>query len=208
MNGDSQAWKKFQKEAFSFVGTVAGLLAIAFLFIRPTIIEPFQIPSSSMVPTLQIGDRILVNKLSYGLRLPFLTNSVTEWSIPNRGDVVVFTRPDEAGTPQDESAINYIKRVIGLPGDSVEVKGNHLYINNELYPEAYARYAKGGLLQGNFGPEKVPEGHIFLLGDNRDDSKDSRFWQEPFLDVRRVKGRAFLIYWSWDSFDRVGTIIR
>lgn len=204
MNG----WENLKKEAVSFIVTVGGLLALAFLVIRPTIIEPFQIPSSSMVPTLQIGDRILVNKLSYGLRLPFVTNSVAQWDMPSRGDVVVFTRPDEIGTEQDESSINYIKRVIGLPGDTVEVKGNHLYINNELYPESYARYNKGGLMQANFGPEKVPEGHIFLLGDNRDDSKDSRFWQEPFLDARRVKGRAFLIYWSFDSFSRIGTVIR
>lgn len=197
---------RFMREAVSFVLTVGFLLAIAFLFIRPTLLEPFQIPSASMVPTLEIGDRILVNKLSYGLRIPFAVNTVTQWSAPRRGDVVVFTRPDERGTVEDESSINIIKRVMGLPGDSVEIKSNHLYINGELYPESYARYSGGGTK--DFGPETVPAGHIFLLGDNRDNSKDSRWWQEPFVDVKRVKGRAFLIYWSWNSLERIGTVIR
>ena len=205
---DVNRWKTLWHESVSFCITVGFLLGLAFLVIRPTFIEPFQIPSSSMVPTLQISDRILVNKLAYGLRLAFMTNTVVDWRMPARGDVVVFTRPDELDTPQDESKINFIKRVIGLPGDTVQVKGTELYINSVLYPEKYARYSRGGMAQGDFGPETVPEGHIFLLGDNRDDSKDSRFWEQHYLDVRRVKGRAFIIYWSWAGFDRLGTIIR
>ena len=200
--------KKLWQEGVSFSLTVGALLALAFLVIRPTFIEPFQIPSSSMVPTLQITDRILVNKLSYGLRAAFLTNTLFQWKTPSRGDVVVFTRPDEVGTAQDESEINFIKRVIGLPGDKVEVRGTELYINDVLYPESYARYSRGGVFQGNYGPDIVPEGHVFLLGDNRDDSKDSRFGSSITLDIRRIKGRAFLIYWSWAGFDRLGTIIR
>ncbi len=200
------AFQRLVKEAISFVVTVGALLAIAFLFIRPTLLEPFQIPSASMVPTLEIGDRILVNKLSYGLRAPFVTNMLTQWSSPTRGEVVVFTRPDERGSIEDESAINIIKRVVGIPGDTVELKGPHLYINGQLSPEFYARYSAGGTK--DFGPETVPAGHVFLLGDNRDNSKDARWWQEPFVDIKRIKGRAFLIYWSWSGFERIGTVIR
>lgn len=204
----SGRFEKFKKEASSFILTVGGLLALAFLVIRPSIIEPFQIPSGSMIPTLQIGDRILVNKLSYGLRLVFLTNSLMQWNVPSRGDIVVFTRPDEKKTKEDESQLNIIKRVIGLPGDTVEVKGPHLYINGDLFPEDYALYFQGGSPLGNFGPRVVPEGHVFLLGDNRDDSKDSRWWEDPFLDVRRIKGRAFMIYWNWPEYERIGSILR
>jgi signal peptidase I len=200
--------KKLWQEAVSFIVTVGLLLGLAFLIIRPTFIEPFQIPSSSMVPTLQISDRILVNKLAYGLRIAFMTDTITDWKLPSRGDVVVFTRPDEATTPQNESETNFIKRVIGLPGDTVEVRGTEVYINGALSYEPYARYSRGGIEQGNFGPDIVPEGHVFLLGDNRDDSKDSRFWEEHYLDMKRIKGRAFMIYWSWAGFDRLGTIIR
>jgi signal peptidase I len=200
--------KKLWQEAVSFVVTVGLLLGLAFLIIRPTFIEPFQIPSSSMVPTLQITDRILVNKLAYGFRIAFMTNTLFDWKMPSRGDVVVFTRPDEESTSQNEDETNFIKRVIGLPGDKVEVRGTELYVNDALQSENYARYSRGGIEVGDFGPDIVPEGHIFLLGDNRDDSKDSRFWEQHYLDVRRVKGRAFIVYWSWAGFDRLGTIIR
>jgi signal peptidase I len=203
-----ESFEKFKKEAISFITTVSILVGIAFLIIRPTLIEPFQIPSSSMEPTLQITDRILVNKLSYGLRIAFVTNTIFNWSVPSRGDVVVFTRPDEKDTEMNESEVNFIKRVIGLPGDTIEVKGPHLFVNNQLQDEPYARYSHGGSAAGNFGPVTVPSGHIFLMGDNRDDSKDSRFWEEPFLEIGRVKGRAFMIYWSFAGFGRLFNIIR
>ena len=149
MTQSELGWKKLWQEAISFIVTVGLLLGLAFLIIRPTFIEPFQIPSSSMVPTLQISDRILVNKLAYGLRVAFMTNTVADWKMPARGDVVVFTRPDEVGTPQDESKTNFIKRVIGLPGDKVEVRGTEVYINDALLSEPYARYSRGGLEVGN-----------------------------------------------------------
>ena len=152
---------------------------------------------------------ILVSKLSYGVRLPFMAESAYVFSQPQRGDIVVFTRPDESDTPlEDESDINIIKRVVGLPGDTVEVRDTKLFINNQPLDEEYARWEEGGIREGNFGPEKVPAGHIFLLGDNRDHSRDSRFWQEPFLPINRVKGRAMVIYWSWDNLGRIGTILR
>lgn len=205
----SLSFEKIKQEVVSFVVTVSILVGIAFLIIRPTFIEPFQIPSESMQPTLLVTDRILVNKLSYGLRVAFMTDTLFQWSTPNRGDVVVFTRPDEISTPdQDESKVNFIKRVIGLPGDKLEVRGTNVYINDQILEEPYARYILGGVNGGEFGPVVVPEGHVFLMGDNRDDSRDSRFWEYHFLDIKRIKGRAFMIYWSFKGFNRLGTIIR
>lgn len=195
-------------EVVSFFKTLVIFLAAA-LFLRASVVEAFKIPSGSMIPTLRIGDHILVSKLSYGVRLPFTTNSAYVFSQPQRGDIVVFTRPDEDVTPlEDESEINIIKRVVGLPGDTVEVRDTKLYINNQPIDEEYARWEEGGIREGNFGPERVPEGHVFLLGDNRDHSRDSRFWQQPFLPIERVKGRAMIIYWSWDNLGRIGTILR
>ncbi|MCB0329543.1 MAG: signal peptidase I [Bdellovibrionales bacterium] len=199
----TKAWK----ETISFVKTIAILLALAIM-IRGTIIEAFKIPSGSMIPTLRIGDHILVSKLSYGFRLPFVDKMIYQYAEPKRGDIVVFTRVDNPSTLENESKDNVIKRVIGIPGDEIEVQRNHLYVNKVLQEEEYARWEKGGDPLGNFGPETVPEGHILLLGDNRDHSRDSRFWQNPFLPQERLKGRALIVYWSWDELSRIGTIIR
>jgi signal peptidase I len=196
-------------EIISFVKTLAVFFVIALVF-NASVVQAFKIPSGSMIPTLKVGDHIFVSKFSYGLRVPFKSEMLTQWAMPRRGDVVVFTRPDDPSTPdEDESEINIIKRVIGLPGENVEVVGNKVYIDGKYLPEPYARWDEGGL-NSRFGPERVPEGHIFLLGDNRDHSRDSRFWPNPFLDVRRVKGRALIIYWTWgpDFFSRVGTLIK
>jgi signal peptidase I len=134
---------------------------------------------------------------------------VFTWSEPKRGDVVVFTRPDEVRTPnEDESAIHIIKRVVGLAGDTVEVSGAQVLINGEPLQEDYSQWIEGGSFEGNFGPVVVPTGKILLLGDNRDQSRDSRFWEDPFLDVGRVKGRAVIVFWSWDSLARIGNVIR
>lgn len=196
------------QEIVSFSKTLIAIFAIAFS-LRVTVIEPFKIPSGSMIPTLQVGDFILVLKFWYGLRLPFMADSAVMWHEPRRGDVVVFTRPDDPNTPnEDDSAIHIIKRVIGLPGESVEVRGPQVYINGQPLKEPYARWAEGGKFEGNFGPRTVPAGHILLLGDNRDNSKDSRFWTDPFLDEKRVKGKAVVVFWSWDSLSRIFTIIR
>ena len=193
-------------EVISFLKTLVAFL-IAAIILRASVVEAFKIPSGSMIPTLHIGDHILVSKFSYGIRLPFVTYTALQYSQPKRGDIVVFTRPDDPSTLEDESAINIIKRVIGLPGETVEVRDTRVFINNEILDEPYARWQEGGLREGNFGPEVVPPGKVFLLGDNRDHSKDSRFWSDPFLDVGRIKGRALIIYWSWDSMSRIGKIL-
>lgn len=206
-------------EIWSFLKTIAFVVLLAIL-VRVTVVEAYKIPSGSMIPTLRIGDYILVNKLSYGVRvpvrlrkpegfeLPWEDGFVFRYSQPSRGDIVVFTRPDDPRTIEDESRVNLIKRVIGLGGETVEVRGPKVLINGAPLDEPYARWINGGAIEGDFGPEQVPEGSIFLLGDNRDNSKDSRFWGEPFLDVGRVKGRALIIYWSLDSLSRIGNLVR
>lgn len=187
---------------FATWGSIVCLLAVALL-LRATVVEAFKIPSSSMVPTLEIGDHILVNKLSYGFRLPFVTKTVFSYSNPERGDVVVFTQPDDPATPEtDESETNVIKRVIGLPGDTIEVAGTKVYVNQRLLDEPYSRWIQGGIK--DLPPIKVPEGRVLLLGDNRDHSKDSRYWNNPFLEIDRIKGRAFIVYWNSDfRFNRI-----
>jgi len=196
------------QELVALVKSLIVIFAIAFS-LRVTVVEPFKIPSGSMIPTLQVGDFILVLKFWYGLRMPFVTDSVSMWNTPKRGDVVVFTRPDDPNTPdEDDSAIHIIKRVIAVGGETVEVRGAKVYINGQPIDEPYARWSEGGKFEGNFGPKVVPEGHILLLGDNRDNSKDSRFWTDPFLDVKRVKGKAVVVFWSFDSPSRMFTRIR
>lgn len=196
-----EATPSTRDEIVSFIKTVALFLVLA-LFLRASVVEAFKIPSASMVPTLRIGDHILVSKLSYGIRLPLLSKAVYQFAEPRRGDIVVFTRDDDPDT-------NIIKRVAAIPGDLVEVRNTKLLINNQLQYEPYARYELNGIK--NFGPERVPAGHVFMLGDNRDHSRDSRFWDDtPWLSIENVKGRALIIYWSFDPSwrDRLGKLIR
>lgn len=205
-NTSTPAGGSHWSEIISLIKSVALFLCIAF-FLRASVVEAFKIPSSSMVPTLEIGDHIFVNKLSYGLRLPFKTETVVQFREPKRGDVVVFTLPDNPNTPQDEADTNIIKRIVGLPGDEVAVRGENVYINGEIWEEdkEFAVWQGGNT---PFGPEIVPAGHVLLLGDNRDHSRDSRFWEDPFLDIERIKGRAFLIYWnSLLIFNRMFNVI-
>ena len=183
---------------------------VAALFIRTFIVQAFKIPSGSMIPTLQIGDHILVNKLAYGIRIPFWGRYVARFSNPGREDVVVFV------FPQDRSK-DFIKRVIAVEGDVVEVRRKKIYINGTLYQDPYAHFEDQnpdfGWIQfrDNYGPQRIPENHIFVMGDNRDRSHDSRFW--GFVNLEDVRGRAFGIYWSWDGtvrwvrWERLGDLI-
>lgn len=196
----------FLQESVSFIKTLALLIIIA-IFLRATVVEAYRIPSGSMIPTLRIGDHILVSKLSFGFRLPMIAKIIWQYNSPKRRDIVVFTRIDDPATVIDESKDNIIKRVIGIAGDTIEVKRNKLYVNGELQQEPYARWERGGEPSGNFGPRTVPEGHVLVLGDNRDHSKDSRYWHDPFLPESRLKGRALIIYWSWADITRFGKLI-
>ncbi|KJS03098.1 MAG: signal peptidase I [Desulfobulbaceae bacterium BRH_c16a] len=185
---------------------IAVLLA---LFIRTFVVQAFKIPSGSMLPTLQIGDHLLVNKFIYGVRLPFTGSMLIPFKEPDRGDVVVFK------FPKDRS-VDYIKRVIGTPGDTVEVREKKVYINGEPVDDPHAHISSPSVLSANasprdnFGPVLVPEGRIFVMGDNRDNSFDSRFW--GFVEQKDILGKAFILYWSWDieqplvSLDRLASI--
>jgi signal peptidase I len=180
----------------------AEALAVAFLlalFIRTFIVQAFKIPSGSMLPTLQIGDHILVNKLQYGIRVPIVGQRVVSFTDPKRGDIIVFVYPVD---PQKD----FIKRVIGQPGDTIEVKHKQIYVNGDKVDDPYGHFVDGPgensrlTPRDNYGPVTVPPDKVFVMGDNRDRSYDSRFW--GFVPLDDVKGKAFVIYWSWDGSDR------
>ena len=194
------------KEIISFLKTIA-FIALSVYAIRVTIVEAFRIPSGSMEPTLLIGDHLLVTKFNYNLQLPFISKPVLNISTPARSQIVVFVREDDPATVEDDSDKNIIKRVIGLPGDTVEIRGTQVFLNGSKLDESAYKvwWAEGGL--GDFGPYQVPAEHVFVMGDNRDHSKDSRFWTNHFLPVKNIRGRALMIYWSFDSFTRIGTLL-
>ncbi len=182
---------------------------ILALFIRSFIVQAFKIPSGSMLHTLQIGDHLLVNKFIYGVKIPMTGTVLIPWKSPQRDDIVVFR------FPKDRS-IDYIKRVVAVAGDTVEVVNKQLYINGEANHNPHAHYTGTDIMEAsagprdNMGPVKVPEGRIFVMGDNRDNSYDSRFW--GFVDLNDVLGKAFILYWSWNleeplvSIDRFASI--
>ena len=187
-----------RKSALREWGEALGVALILALVIRSFVVQAFKIPSGSMLPTLQIGDHILVNKFIYGVRLPILGNMLLELGTPKHGDVIVFVYPED---PQKD----FIKRVVAVAGDVVEVRAKKLTVNGEPVSDPHAHFADGDSIGGqpqrdNFGPFAVPRGSVFVMGDNRDRSYDSRFWGPVALD--QVKGKAFLIYWSWDGDDR------
>ncbi len=157
------------------------------------IVQAFRIPSGSMIPTLLIGDQILVSKLAYGIKNPFHDRYLVRTGHPRRGDVVVFKYP------KDESK-DFIKRVIGIPGDHILIAKKQLYVNGKLQREPYIQTldpsVKDMIPRDNF-ETIVPPHSYFVMGDNRDDSYDSRFW--GFVKSRKIVGRAVLIYWSWNK---------
>ena len=186
------------KSVFREYGEALAVALLLALFIRSFVVQAFKIPSGSMIPTLLIGDHILVNKFVYGVRMPVLGTQILPIGKPRRGDVVVFVYP------QDEDK-DFIKRVVGIEGDTVEVRSKRLFVNGAAVADPHAHFAEGEEGRSvpprdDFGPFQVPPGYVFVMGDNRDRSYDSRFWGPVALD--KVKGRAFLIYWSWDGSDR------
>jgi signal peptidase I len=185
---------------------IAVLLA---LFIRTFIVQAFKIPSGSMLETLQIGDHVLVSKFIYGIKMPFTGKILIPIKEPKRGDIVVFKYP------QDPS-LDYIKRVVAVGGETVEIKNKKIFINGELLADDHGQFKDEEIhspsrdSRDNYGPLTVPNGKLFVMGDNRDNSYDSRFW--GFVDLEAVRGKAFILYWSWDvnkslfSIDRFTSI--
>jgi len=192
-------WQTILKE-YSEALIIALILA---LIIRTFIIQAFKIPSGSMLETLQIGDRLFVTKFAYDIKVPFTGFSLFSPADPQHGDVVVFRYP------QDPSK-DFIKRVAGLPGDTVEVRGHVLFRNGQPVDEPHL-VLHPGATKMDFGPQTVPENMYFMLGDNRYNSHDSRFW--GFVDRTQLRGQAWRIYWSasphwlfsnvrWDRFGK------
>jgi len=185
--------KKIIKEYLEPI-VVAILIA---LFIRTFIVQAFKIPSSSMEPTLQVGDHLLVNKFIYGIKVPFVDSKYLQFRNPQRGDIIVFIYP------KDRSK-DFIKRIIGTEGEKVEIIHNQLYINDKLIDDPWGHYdersqsAKYLQSMEKFGPIIVPKESLFVLGDNRDNSQDSRYW--GYVSLNEVKGKAFIIYFSWDRY--------
>lgn len=222
---------KRQKSVWREWGESLLVVAVLAVCIRSFIVAPFKIPSSSMLPTLEVGDYIFVLRYPYGLRVP-LTDLQFLAAAPERGDVAVFDYPEDR-------SIDYIKRVVGLPGDVVRYEGNRLYLNGKavdreyLGERAYFMAAGSVDVSSHFietlppdtphsilvksetirdGEWTVPAGHYFVLGDNRNNSRDSRFW--GFVPQSHLVGRAAIIWWSWDGnnskvrWDRLGSLVR
>ncbi|HZP87772.1 MAG TPA: signal peptidase I [Burkholderiales bacterium] len=229
-------WVEYSKSFFP-------VILLVFL-LRSFLVEPFKIPSGSMIPTLLVGDFILVNKFTYGIRLPVVNVKVLDVNEPKRGEVMVFRYPEDP-------SLDYIKRLVGLPGDTVTYRDKRLWINGAevpLEPDSEYRYVEGGLNYvtakrmierlgehthsvlinplappvqlgsvhrfpgrdaceySDWGFEcKVPPGHYFMMGDNRDSSSDSRYW--GFVPDRNIVGKAFMIWWNFSDFGRIGTRI-
>jgi signal peptidase I len=178
---------------WEYIKTFVIAFVLVFGFMRPFVVEAFKIPSGSMEDTLLIGDRILVAKFAYGIRIPFTDSRILDFHKPKRGDIFVFEPPPGAGDQ------NLIKRIVGLPGDVIEVREGELYRNGKAVEnEDYIkRYFFSSMRRQNYGPVEVPPGHVFAMGDNRDVSKDSRSW--GFVPFENIKGQTFLVYWSWND---------
>ncbi len=185
-------------------------ILLAFV-IRVFIVQAFKIPSGSMIPTLLIGDHILVSKLSYGIQWPgecrfkmalppmtcYTTTNLVAFGPPQRADVIVFRYPE------DEEK-DFIKRIVGLPGDVVQIHNKVVYVNGAVVTDqVYTQRVDPGMIDGainprdNYGPVTVPEHSYFVMGDNRDQSLDSRFW--GYVREEKIRGRALRIYWSWSG---------
>ncbi|MDD4997360.1 MAG: signal peptidase I [Syntrophales bacterium] len=181
-----------------YIEAIILAIVIAF-FIRTFVIQAYKIPSGSMKPTLLIGDHILVSKFNYGIKLPLIRSTLIPFGTPKRGDIVVFIYPEDRSK-------DFIKRLVGVPGDTIEIRDKKILINGLPYKDEHGVYVDHMIIPGsvqprdNFGPVTVPEKKLFVMGDNRDESYDSRFW--GMVDQRDVLGKALIIYWSWNGEDR------
>jgi signal peptidase I len=215
---DKPNTKKKVKSVFREYAEAIFIALLLALFIRTFILQAFKIPSGSMEKTLLIGDHILVSKFAYGIHIPneipfldikLFDDIILSQEVPKRGEIIVFKYP------KNESR-DFIKRVIGVPGDILEVRRQKVYINNQLYEEEHVWHTEMPqndrfVPRDDFGPVIVPPKHLFMMGDNRENSQDSRFW--GFLNIDKVKGKALVIYWSWNAidnwvrFDRFGKVL-
>ncbi|MBI4509422.1 MAG: signal peptidase I [Deltaproteobacteria bacterium] len=235
-----------KKSTFREYAESIGVAVLIALLLRAFVVEAFKIPSGSMIPTMQVGDHIFVNKFLYGLRIPFTRTKVLEYRAPHRGEVIVFIYPVE---PEKD----FIKRVVALEGDSIRVEGNQVYVNGrpvsrrvmpgvhrfwdyregdfkpwhqaaghlveeELDGQRYVTLVSGssahdypsdlgcvnGMLRDPSNPRAciVPKGHVFAMGDNRNDSQDSRYWGP--VPLANIKGKALVVWWSWGGGDDSG----
>jgi signal peptidase I len=179
-----------------YIQVIAIAFVLVFGFIRPFVVEAFKIPSGSMKDTLLVGDRILVCKFIYGIRLPLTNHRILDFNKPQRGDTFVFVPPHDPSR-------NFIKRIVALEGDVVETRGASLYVNGKLVDDSgYAIHKADLVREDDFSPDypepyTVPPGRVFAMGDNREESSDSRRWGS--VPLENIKGRAFLIYWSKDG---------
>ncbi len=186
------------------------------LIIRTFVVQAFKIPSGSMEDTLLIGDHLLVSKFVYGMQIPFTEKRFLRFKDPQQGDVIVFEFPED----RDKSYFSrrdFIKRVVAIPGDVVEVRDKQVYVNGEKYELPQAIHKEADSIPAQYGPRDfmkpvtVPADSYFVMGDNRDRSYDSRFW--GFVTEPEIKGKAFIKYWSWDSerhlprISRIGRLI-
>lgn len=213
----SQPVKKSVIREYAEAIVVAMLLAFA---IRVFVVQAFKIPSGSMIPTLLIGDHILVSKLSYGIQWPsqckfqaafppvncYASRALIEFGKPQRGDIIVFR------FPEDEEK-DFIKRVVGTPGDTVQLRNKVVLVNGVVLDDkSFTQRIDPGIIDGsinprdNFGPVTVPDGAYFVMGDNRDQSLDSRFW--GFVREEKIRGKAFRIYWSWNGQGKMTEWVR
>jgi signal peptidase I len=172
------------------------IAVVLALFIRTFVVQAFKIPSGSMEDTLQVGDHLLVNKFIFGTTIPFTNKQFFALRNPHQGDVIVFEYPEDPSK-------DFIKRIVGVPGDVVQGINKHVYVNGKLYQNPHEVHKETDLIpkdqnpRDTFGPIKVPEDSYFVMGDNRDRSYDSRFW--GFVKKEKIKGLAFIKYWSWDG---------
>jgi signal peptidase I len=189
--------EKIKSKVQEYIEAIIIAILIA-LVIKTFVIQAFKIPSRSMVPTLLVGDQILVNKFIYGVKIPYLRKTIIPVTNPEKGDIVVFIYPNDRSK-------DFIKRVIGIAGDKIEIRNKKIFINGKEYSDSYGVYSDNLIYpaaiqpRDNFGPVTVPQNSLFVMGDNRDESSDSRYW--GFVDIKDVEGKAFIIYWSWNHED-------
>ncbi len=201
--------KQKKRVVWEYAEAIITAFILAFL-IRAYVIQAFKIPSGSMIPTLLVGDHILVNKFIYGTTIPFSDKRILVFKKPGKGDIIVFKYPEDPSR-------DFIKRVVAAEGDVIESKGKTIYVNGNKVEEPYTQHTDEGIRpsgiepRDSFGPFIVPRDKLFVMGDNRDQSYDSRYW--GYVDVKAIRGKALILYWSWDSkktwvrFGRIGRLV-